>query len=140
MIRQEAKYFVWCKGDRHQLSEHFSSHEFESQDAPEGSLQLISVELVNRLEKLRSQLGKPLYITSAYRSTAHQRRIRGEGLKTSKNTSTHELGMAVDISLYGHDTLKLIQLCEDLFQAVGIAKTFIHVDVRDDKKRRWTYS
>ncbi|MDP5308426.1 YcbK family protein [Paracoccus spongiarum] len=58
---------------------------------------LIHEEALDRLQALRTRLGKPLIVNSAYRSPEHNRRVGGA--KRSK----HLEGTAFDISMANHD-------------------------------------
>ena len=132
-------FIVWKNGTDEQIAPNFHIREFE---CPMSRLSLISLVLVDRLQLMRDVLGFPLKITSAYRSAKKQDSLRAQGYKTAKDISQHEVGRAVDISLEGlSDKQKeaLKDLATKYFMSVGIAKTFIHVDLRDDKIRTWGY-
>lgn len=92
-------------------------------------------EFMVALDTLRMMYGKPLHITSGYRCTSHNEYIGG-----SKN-SQHTKGLAVDIAWdHGPDKKRLLGLAYDLdFKGIGIAKTFLHVDMREGKETLWTY-
>ena len=88
---------------------------------------------INKLEQMRELVGKPLIITSAYRSPFHNARVGGAP------RSFHKLGRAFDIRLKGHDKDHLFILA----RAVGFGgvaargNSFIHVDTGG--KRTWKY-
>jgi len=67
--------------------------------------------------------------------------IRESGISTvvSIKTSTHEMGKAADCSSSGLTTAEFIKLAALKFKSIGIAKAFAHLDLRDDKIRRWNY-
>jgi uncharacterized protein YcbK (DUF882 family) len=87
---------------------------------------------------MRKAVG-PLRITSAFRCKEHQASLRKSGILTAVGTSTHELGDAADILAIGKPIDVVLAEAPKHFKAIGIAKTFIHVDLRDDKERRWPY-
>jgi hypothetical protein len=58
---------------------------------------LIDEQALDKLQKLRDALGKPLILTSAYRSPAHNKRVGG-----AKN-SRHMQGDAFDVRMENHD-------------------------------------
>jgi zinc D-Ala-D-Ala carboxypeptidase len=120
------------------LSQHFMASEFEcpchNKNCDE---QKISMDLVAKLEAIRQKHGKPITITSGYRCETHQKDLAEAGYQTAK-LSQHLLGNAADIT--SRDLYELIPLCDEAFEALGIGKTFLHVDTRLDKLRRWTYS
>lgn len=66
----------------------------------------------------------PLIINSGHRSALHNAAIGGAPLSQHKK-------MAVDISLNGHDPGRLRRAAiEAGFLGIGLANTFIHVDLR----------
>jgi zinc D-Ala-D-Ala carboxypeptidase len=94
---------------------------------------LIIPEALDKLQKLRDKIGKPLIINSAYRSPSHNKEVGG-----SPN-SQHLFGIAFDISLQEHNREDLTRAAEDVgFMGVGQYNTFIHVDDRG-VKARWDY-
>jgi hypothetical protein len=72
----------------------FSPREIASKG--EGEI-LIDEQALDKLQKLRDALGKPLVLTSAYRSPAHNKRVGG-----AKN-SRHMQGDAFDVRMENHD-------------------------------------
>ncbi|WP_323014531.1 YcbK family protein, partial [Devosia sp.] len=100
----------------------FSPQEMASKR--EGEL-LIDPASMDRLQKLRNVLGKPLIITSAYRSEAHNEAVGG-----AKN-SQHRLGKAFDVVMTNHDPAHF----ESAARAVGFTgfghypkSNFMHID------------
>jgi uncharacterized protein YcbK (DUF882 family) len=89
--------------------------------------------LIQALNRIREELGKPIRVTSAFRCTAHNKAVGGVA------HSTHRTGYAADIQC--EDMVKLLELveAEKEFRGIGVAKTFIHVDVRPTPRKRWTY-
>lgn len=131
-------YFVWNKGEKEILSPNFNTIEFEcSCNYPECKEQRINIELISKLTNIRSKLQLPIKVTSAYRCGKKQEDLRKQGFETTKGISQHQLGNAVDINCTNMPLLE--QLCDSEFLAMGIAKSFIHVDMRSDYKRRWKY-
>jgi len=130
-------YYTWKSGEKPEpLSQFFSTHEFESKDK-NCFINFIRGELVNKLTAVREELKLPIIVTSGYRTAEDQRRLRKLGLETSKGTSTHELGEAADIAC--SDMGLLLEICSKHFKAIGISRSFLHVDLRQDKVRRWKY-
>jgi zinc D-Ala-D-Ala carboxypeptidase len=129
-------YLTWSRGSNLPVSTHFNAKEFTCHCGV-CKFQKISRELVNRLERVRVAYGAPITVTSGYRCVNHQAALRKKGVQTAVGTSTHELSHACDI--FGADMPKLLKLLEQEFKSIGIAKTFYHVDLRDDKVRRWAY-
>ncbi len=135
---EENGYYIWKKGEKAKLGDFFNVDNFRCQCTNDTcSQQLMSKAAVDKVVAMREELGAPIWITSAYRCAKHQQALREKGAPTAKGTSTHELGHALDIRAKDMDML--LSLAEDHFKAIGVAKTFLHVDLRDDKKRSWTY-
>ena len=95
----------------------------------DGSL-LVVYDAMHTLQKLRDVLGRAMIINSAYRDPAHNASVGG-----SPN-STHKQGIAFDISLRGHDKVRLARLAKQVgFTGFGYYNTFLHVDT--GRQRFW---
>lgn len=98
---------------------------------------------MDRLQRLRDEYGKPMAISSGYRSNKHSAE-RGK-----KHAGTHQIGCAVDISVRGKDALRLVELAiQHGFTGIGIQQKgdgrFIHLDDAPDAQHRprphiWSY-
>ena len=88
------------------------------------------------LDEAREFAGIPFIINSAYRSPDHPLSIKNP-------SSSHIKGLAVDIKATDSITrFKIVKaLIEVGFTRIGIADTFIHVDLDFDKTQNviWTY-
>lgn len=88
------------------------------------------------LDEAREFAGIPFVINSAYRSPEHPLSIKNP-------SSSHIKGLAVDIKATDSITrFKIVKaLIEVGFTRIGIADTFIHVDLDLDKTQNviWTY-
>jgi len=88
------------------------------------------------LDEARELAGIPFVINSAYRSPEHPLSIKNP-------SSSHIKGLAVDIKATDSITrFKIVKaLIEVGFTRMGIADTFIHVDLDLDKTQNviWTY-
>ena len=88
------------------------------------------------LDEAREFAGIPFVINSAYRSPEHPLSIKNP-------SSSHIKGLAVDIKATDSKTrFKIVKaLIEVGFTRIGIADTFIHVDLDLDKTQNviWTY-
>lgn len=100
----------------------------------------ISADLVEVLDDLRENLGQPIKLNSACRCEDHNKKVGGS------STSSHVKGLAVDISCQDstlrHNILKfLLNDSKNRVSRIGIAKTFIHIDIDNDKPKNliWTY-
>lgn len=122
------------------LSEHFNSDEFDCHCGC-CTQTLIDTELVNKLEAMRTLIGKPIKINSGYRCAHRQEQLRQMGFETASGKSQHELGKAADIMCDGMTGAELDKIARSVgIKAVGVAHNWIHLDLRDDRERRWTYS
>lgn len=115
---------------------HFKAREFDSPDLP-GSGTKMEPGLVKLVDQLRSEVGFPLLISSGFRTTRHNLLTGGiEG-------SSHTTGWACDIrALHSATRFTIVNAALALgFSRIGLADTFIHVDVDPTKveKRIWLY-
>ena len=121
------------------LSENFSLDEFKSKDGsafPSEVVQNLGI-LANQLQALRDHLGKPITITSGYRSKEHNKKIGGA------LDSFHVRGMAADIQIAGMKPKEVAEEIEKLIKegkmmegGIGIYNSWIHYDFRG-KRIRW---
>jgi len=95
----------------------------------------MSKEFLFVLDEAREIAGIPFVINSAYRSPEHPLSINP--------SSSHIKGLAVDIKATDSNTrFKIVQALMTVgFTRIGIADTFIHVDLDLDKTQNviWTY-
>lgn len=141
-MRIENGFYIFNKTENEWMGKWFKSKEFrcscDYESCPE---QKISVELIQRLEFIRESCNSPIRVHSGFRCNKKQEDIRKSNISTvvAKNKSTHEMGEAVDISCSALVPGELMKFCELKFKSIGIANNFLHVDLRDDKIRRWNY-
>ena len=114
---------------------HFSEGEFTC-DGVE-CYDLMSDELLLKLETARVIAGIPFTINSSWRSKAANERVGG------KSNSAHLRGNAVDIACANSsDRHAILNACIVVgITRIGIANTFIHIDVDKDLPNNviWTY-
>lgn len=96
-------------------------------------VQIIDDELMEKLVKLRELCGKSIVVTSGYRCEAHNKKIGGHP------NSSHIKGLAADLVCAGMNIKDFNALVEKVFNNIGIANSFTHVDVREGGPRRWKY-
>lgn len=110
------------------ISKNFILKEFECKD---GNHEVrIDSKLLEKLQKLRDLINKPIYIVSGYRTKEYNKKIGG-----AKN-SQHIYGKAADIKVKGMSIKELYNLADKVgFDGIGTYKTFLHVDVRGYKSR-----
>ena len=112
------------------LSPHFKVWEFACHDGSDPVF--VSPELVEVLEKIRLHFGKPVIISSGYRTESHNAKNGGAAY------SRHKYGLAADIQISGVSPREVAAYAETLLGArggIGIYQRFCHVDVRQEKSR-----
>jgi uncharacterized protein YcbK (DUF882 family) len=129
----------WSRGENPQLSPNFWAKEFACACGICQS-QRVSIALLSKLEELRARISAPIEVTSGFRCSRYQHVLKQRGIQTAKLLSQHEVGNAADIRSV--DMALLRTAAQVLFanQAIGDAPSFLHVDTRSDKPRRWVYA
>lgn len=87
------------------------------------------------LDSVRNNMGKPMKITSSYRTEEYNDKINGAP------KSIHCQGRAVDIYIgnwTGKEKRQLNRILLDMDLTFGFAKTFVHIDDRE-KPTFWSY-
>lgn len=133
------KAYSYAKDGNKALSKNFRVKEFKCQDGSDPIF--VDTDLVNVLQQIRDHFGKPLTITSAYRTATHNKAVGGA------TYSQHCYGMAADIRVQGVSVESVAAYAETLLKNTGgigryPVKTgrsvgWVHVDVRTTKSR-WT--
>lgn len=128
-----ATYYVAAEGALSLLIDgkvsNFKVREFACHDGSDSVL--IDEKLVRILQKAREHFGKPLKITSAYRTTAYNAKVGGA------SSSYHTKGQAADITVEGVDNKELAKYFENQgMKGIGFYNYtggFVHVDTRTSK-------
>ena len=130
-------YSVLRQGNQ-KLSEHFKVREFRCKDGSDPVF--VDSELVELLEKIRVHFGKPVTITSGFRTAAHNATVA----KAAKY-SQHLYGKAADIRVEGISVENVYAYADKLLgntggcgiypPGLGRANGWVHVDVRKAKSR-----
>lgn len=113
------------------VSTNFKVREYASKDGAD--LVVVHPKLAEILQKIRTHFGRPVTITSAFRTETHNKKVGGEA------NSQHLYGRAADIKVTGVSPKKVAEYAETLLKntgGIGIYDTFCHIDVRS-KKARW---
>jgi len=120
---------------------YFNYTEFDSPDEL-GSGKQMSEKILEMLDLARAKFDKPIKITSGFRTEAYNKDLKARGYKASSKSS-HLKGLAVDIQCNNSkDRFELVDILLDVgFNRIGIANTFIHADIDEDKPSHviWTY-
>ena len=124
-----------AKDGHKMLSKNFKVSDFKCKD--ESDVVLINPKLIDLLEKIQAHFGKKININSGYRTPSYNSNVEG----AAKN-SQHQYGNAADISIKGVTPSEIHAWLNDWHAGgLGLYKTFVHVDVRDDvgwkKFARW---
>ena len=112
------------------IAKNFRVKEFACKD--NSDVVFVAHELVEVLQSIRTHFGKKVTINSAYRTPGHNKEVGG------KSYSQHLYGMAADIKVAGIEPKEVAAYANTLMPnkgGIGTYKTFVHVDVRETKKR-----
>lgn len=112
---------------------HFTINEFDCQYSGENEMK---DAFLQKIDQLRHLCNFPFVITSGYRSADHP-------IEAEKDTpGTHAQGIAADIQALSGDQKYILVKNAMLigFSGIGIAGSFIHVDIRATTPVIWTYN
>lgn len=111
---------------------YFQIEDFACQETGENEIQY---DFVSALDDLRGVCGFPFIITSGYRSPTHS-------IEAAKaRPGQHTQGIAADIKVTGGAQRYAIasNAIKLGFKGIGIAKNFVHVDMRETESMLWQY-
>ena len=112
----------------------FKYFKIEDFDCKETGENEISVDFIHSLDQLREACKFPFVVTSGYRSKEHSVE------KRKQNPGTHAQGIAADIKVSGGgQRLAIVKHASAMGMSVGVAKTFVHVDIRKTPAMCWCY-
>jgi len=119
-------------GLNYRISTNFDTREFSCPHCSRVMLSKGFENLVLRLQALRSDLGRPVIITSGYRCPEYNETLPG-----AAKDSLHMKGMAADIRVPGMSIEELTRRAMPFFEngGVGVYEGHLHVDV--GSRRRW---
>ena len=102
----------------------FKNTDFDSKDLPNSWVNM-DFEFMRLIDELRSRVGLPIIINSAFRTRSHNLKVEG------KSNSSHTRGLAVDlrISSSSHRFLIIKYALELGITRIGVYETFIHLDI-----------
>ena len=123
-------YLVNTDGNE-QIAKHFKVKEFACKDG--SPVVFIDDYLVTILDILRNKLGKPVIITSGYRTPEWNAKCGGA------KYSYHIRGMAADIRVGGMSAKELANKLNDIVPnecGIIVYKSWVHFDVRLMKYRK----
>lgn len=114
-----------------ELGKHFKVREFACKDG--SPVVFIDEYLVYILDILRNKIGKPVIITSGYRTPERNTKCRGT------KYSYHMRGMAADIRVDGMTPKEVANKLNDIVPdecGIIVYKSWVHFDVRNSKYRK----
>jgi len=112
----------------------FKYFKIEDFDCKETGENEISKDFIHALDQLREACKFPFIITSGYRSKEHSVE------KRKQNPGTHAQGIAADIKVSGGaQRLSIVKHASAMGMSVGVAKTFVHADIRKTPAMCWCY-
>ena len=133
------KQYSLAKDGARQLAPGFKVREFRCRDGSD--VVMIDESLVMLLQCIREHFGKPITITSGYRTATHNKSVGGAAY------SQHLYGRAADIRVQGIPVEQLAAYAETCLPGTGgigryppragRAVGWVHVDTRPAKSR-WT--
>ena len=125
------KCYMLNRNGNEQLTKHFKVKEFACKDG--SPVIFIDEYLYETLEILRNKLGKPVIITSGYRTPEWNAKCGGA------KYSYHMCGMAADIRVNGMTAKEIAKKLDEIVpEGCGIIvyNNWVHFDVRTEKKYR----
>lgn len=123
-------YIVETEGNK-ELGNHFKVKEFACKDG--SPVVFIDDYLVTILDILRNKLGKPVIITSGYRTPEWNAKCGGA------RYSYHMRGMATDIRVDGMSAKQIANKLNNIVPnecGIIVYKSWVHFDVRTSKYRK----
>ena len=103
----------------------------------------MDADFMRLLDRARTEAGIPFKINSGYRTESHNAKVGGKPKTNTSKGSSHMYGLAADIGCTDSITRSTIiaALIKVGFKRIGIAKTFLHTDLDNDKPNAiWLYS
>lgn len=113
------------------VGKHFKVKEFACKDGSQAIF--IDSYLVSNLDILRNQIGKPVIITSGYRTPPWNEKAGGA------KYSYHMRGMAADIRVNGMTPKQIANILNEIVPdecGIIVYKSWVHLDVRKAKYRK----
>ena len=106
----------------------------------------ISSVLIEKLQKVRNIIGRPIIITSGVRCEKHNSSLKNSSMNSSHVPDACGIGKAVDIACPNSEyRYELIQVAQKYFNRIGISGGqyggFVHLDVDKEKVQEvmWVY-
>ena len=127
----DVKVYSLASEGAKQITPHFKVREFACSDGSD--VVFVSTSLVDILEAIRVHFGRPVTITSGYRTVSYN-----ANLKNSSKKSQHCNGLAADIKVAGVSPAAVADYAGQLLPGtggIGLYGSFVHIDVRPGPSR-----
>lgn len=127
----EIKAYINDEQADEKISEHFRVREFACRN--NSPVTFIDEYLVTLLELLRKRIGKPINITSGYRTPEHNKLVGGS------KYSYHIRGMAADIRVTGVSPKEVAKALNKIVPntcGIIVYDSWTHIDTRVEKYRK----
>tara|TARA_R110000744_G_C19208091_1_gene545752 strand:- start:101 stop:445 length:345 start_codon:yes stop_codon:yes gene_type:complete len=114
------------------MFKYFKIEDFDCQETGNNEM---DHQFIKALDQLRAACGFPFIVTSGYRCP------HGHSVEKAKSTpGTHASGIAADIAVQGGAQRRaVVNHALAMGMSVGVAKTFVHVDIRKTTPVLWCY-
>ena len=125
------KSYIMDTEANEKIGQHFKVKEFACKD--DSQIVFIDSYLVSILDILRNQVGKPVIITSGYRTPTRNKAVGGA------KYSYHMRGMAADIRIKGMTAKEIANKLNEIIPnecGIIVYSTWVHIDTRTKKYRK----
>lgn len=125
------KSYIMDTSSNEKVGQYFKVKEFACRDGSQ--VVFIDDYLCTILDILRNKLGKPIIVTSGYRTPSWNAKCSGA------KYSYHMRGMAADIKVNGMKAKELAKKLDEIVPngcGIIVYDSWVHFDVRDGKKYR----
>nr|DAR20639.1 MAG TPA: peptidase [Microviridae sp.] len=125
------KSYIMDTDANEKVGQHFKVREFACKDGTQ--VVFIDDYLVSILDILRNQVGKPVHITSGYRTPARNKAVGGA------KYSYHMRGMAADIRVEGMTAKEIANKLNKIIPlgcGIIVYSTWVHIDTRTKRYRK----
>ena len=125
------KSYIMDTDANEKVGQHFKVKEFACKDGSQ--VVFIDEHLISILDILRNKIGKPVIITSGYRTPEWNKKCEGA------KYSYHMCGMAADIRVNGMSAKEIANELNAIVPdecGIIVYKSWVHFDVRTSKYRK----
>ena len=125
------KSYIMARSANEKVGQHFKVREFACKDGSQ--VVFIDEHLVSILDILRNKIGKPIIITSGYRTPEWNEKCGGA------KYSYHMCGMAADIRVNGMTAKEIANKLNEIVPdecGIIVYTNWVHFDVRTSKYRK----